>query len=641
MCGLAGIYVLDGTSAEAHRDLVDAMCATIDHRGPDDRGVVVSGPACLGSVRLKILDLSAAGHMPMEVRPAEAGATGAPLNERPGGLLVYNGEVYNFAALRDELEGLGHVFRSTSDTEVVLHAWQEWGPACVERFVGMFAFAHWDPASEELNLLRDRFGIKPLFVMRHEGLLAFASETKAFAPLQKTVRLNERRFLEWSLYQNVDVLTPEALVEGIESVLPGERVRIRGGSLERSRWYAPEERVERQRFDARAKESEDVVERRIEELLSTAVRDRLVSDVPVGTLLSGGLDSSLVSALAGRDTKQLTGFHVAIEGHPEHDESRFARQVSGHLGIELIELPLNGERFRGALVRTIAACEQPLEHPNSVAYGLICEVARAHGVIVLLSGEGADELFGGYAWRYHRARRLTRVQRWLERLPRKLRRALELAGYASAGLPVTTHRIHELLPHAVSLIDRHARRAWRTRCTSAYDFVSDEADRAMLGLMLSDLSGFLTPLLRRLDRTSMTHSIECRVPFLDHRLVEEAVHLPLDLRVGRGRDKKRVLKRIAARHLPAGIVDRKKVGFPLPLADYVAPLARPELFGGVCEELFGLTREGLSELLAEAPHNPLGFLNLASWEIWGRMALRGEPQADVEALVAELGSARG
>jgi asparagine synthase (glutamine-hydrolysing) len=368
------------------------------------------------------------------------------------------------------------------------------------------------------------------------------------------------------------------------------------------------------------------------------VRARLVSDVPVGTLLSGGLDSSLVTALAGRHTRDLTGFHVSIAGHPEHDESRFARQVAESLGIELVTHVLDARGFRSALVRTIAACEQPLEHPNSVAYGLICAEARRRGVIVLLSGEGADELFGGYAWSYQRARRLVRLQRLLARVPRRLRRALELAGYASAGLPVTAHRVHELLPQAVGWIDRHARADWRERCTAAYGFVRDPAERAMLGLMLSDLNGFLTPLLRRLDRTSMAHSTECRVPFLDHRLVEEALHMPLSSRVGR--DGKRVLKRIAARCLPASIAGRRKVGFPLPLAEYVEPLARPELFGDVCAELFGLTRPALRAQLDSAGANPLGFLNLASWEIWGRLVLRGEPVAQVESLVAEVAGDR-
>jgi len=623
MCGLAGVYCLRSERAgDAELVLVRAMCDAIGHRGPDDVGVVAAGRACLGSVRLKILDLSAAGHMPMG-----AGTS--------AGLLVYNGEIYNFRELRAELEAAGHAFRSKSDTEVLLHAWQEWGPDSVHRFVGMFAFAHIDPAGETLSLVRDRFGIKPLYTLEHDGLLLFASETKAFAPTGRTVRLDERRWLEWALYQNTDVLTPPSLVEGIESVLPGTRVVVRPDGRQTTSYYSPPERVDPALFARFERESEGAVEGQVEAALTAAVRARLVSDVPVGTLLSGGLDSSLITALAGRDTRQLTGFHVAIDGHPEHDESAHARAVAEHLGIELVTFPLSGPAFRGALVRTIVACEQPLEHPNSVAYGLISQVARSHGVIVLLSGEGADELFGGYAWRYHRARTLVRVQRWIERLPRRLRRALELAGYASAGLPVTSHRIHELLPHTVGLIDRHARRAWRTRCTAAYDFVSDPGDRAMLGLMLSDLAGFLTPLLRRLDRTSMSHSIECRVPFLDHRLVELAIHLPLRWRVGK-RDQKRVLKRIAARHLPDSIVGRRKVGFPLPLAEYVAPLARKELFGGVCEELFGLTAEGLEEALAKAPANPLGFLNLASWEIWGRLALRGEPQADVEALVADV-----
>ena len=623
MCGIAGLLCLGADCRdEDHVARVSAVCAAQAHRGPDDQGLQALGPVCLGAVRLSILDLSPAGHMPM---PDASGRW----------WITYNGEIYNFRALRAELEQLGHRFRSESDTEVALHALIEWGEEALERFTGMFALAFHDSETGALTLARDRFGIKPLYLRRAGEHVLFASEIGALLAGGEAPRLDRASLLEWFLYRSVDGLAPRTLFEGVRSVLPGQVVTLAGG-VERSRtWYAPAGRVRAEEWERFARLPAAKVRAELERALAQSVVDRLVSDVPVGTLMSGGLDSNLVTALAARE-RELTSFHVSVAGYPELDERPFAVAAAEHLGVELVCDELTAAGFRRELPRAIARADAPLTHPNSVAYARICRVARERGVIVLLSGEGADELFGGYAARYRRLRRLARIGRALRRLPARWRRRLEIAAYAGAGLPVASFHFEELLPQAVDLIDRGARRAHGRACAAAYDFVRSADERALLGAMLADLSDFLAPLLRRLDRMSMGASVECRVPFLDQRLVERAIHLPLAYRVGRRADK-RILQDVAARHLPERLARRRKMGFPLPLADYLAPLAREELFaGGFLREVLDLSQDGLRESLASWRASPDAFFSLLACEMWGRMAFLGETPEAIEERVAAL-----
>lgn len=621
MCGIAGLLRLDGSHAGPPDEaVVRDMCDLIAHRGPDDSGTARIGPAVLGSRRLAIQDLSPAGHMPM------ADASGRFW-------ITYNGEVYDFRELRAELEQQGVAFRSHSDTEVILEAWARQGSACLDRLTGMFALAILDGATRELVLARDRYGVKPLYWTRDRGRLLFASEIKALARHRAGNAVDQRSLAEWWLYRNVDALTPETLIEGISALLPGQLLRVRDGKVAVETWYDPASRVTAEAFAAAAAEPPDAIVGRVERLLDESVRLRLVSDVPVGTLLSGGLDSSLVTALAARHSADLTAFHVSVKGYEDLDERRFAERLTTHHRLPFVPMELTGELFRASLAEVTWLEDMPLTHPNSVAYRLIAGVARRHGVIVLLSGEGADELFGGYAWSYRRRRRQLRLEPWLARVPRPVRDWVSRWVYAMNGLPVTAHRFREQLPPAVELLDRFARADRAERCAEAYGFVADPVDRAVQGAMLADLGDFLAPLLRRLDRTTMGASVECREPFLDHRLVHAAINLPLDYKVGRRADKW-VLKQIATRHLPEGLVWRRKMGFPLPLEDYLAPLATPELFaGGFCEAGLGLGRRGIERWLAGWRGRVHGFFGLLGLELWGRMLLMGEtPQALTERL---------
>jgi asparagine synthase (glutamine-hydrolysing) len=627
MCAIAGMICLTpACGRDDHLEVVRTISDQQVHRGPDDQGAGALGGAVLASNRLSIIDLSRAGHMPMS---DEAGRA----------WIVYNGETYNFRQLRDELSALGHTFRSKTDTEVVLHAFQEWGDASFDKFVGMFAFAIFDRATQTTTLVRDRFGKKPLYYTVREGHLLFASEVKALLRVCGEPVLNGQRLIEWSLYRNTDFGSPETLVENVFSLPAGHSMRVANGHVERPRcYYSPERQVDQGVYERFGRQSPSAVTAEIESLIVSAIRERLVSDVPLGTLCSGGIDSSLVTALCARTLPDVTAFHVSVAGYAALDESRYAKQVADAAGITLLTCPIQAEAFRVNLPRAIYHNDFPLTHPNSVAFLLISEFARRHGVIILLSGEGADELFGGYMQRYRHFRHFRRTQRLLATFPRKVRKALAFAGYASEGIPVSSFAEYEgLLAHTVPFLDKFAREDLRLRCEEAYSFVSNAAERAVLGAMLADITNFLAPLLRRLDRMSMAASVECRTPFLDHQLVRGVLNLPLSYRL-RGRTDKWILKQVAARYLPQNVVYRPKVGFPLPVKDYLAPLARRDFFDhGFARDVLGMHRRGFDEAIANWQQNVHGFFNLLALEIWGRLFVLHEPVDAVTERIIRMG----
>ncbi len=613
MCGLAGLLRLDGRPADAADEAcVARMLARIAHRGPDDRGIERDGPLCLGAVRLAILDLSPAGHMPMR--------DGAGRR-----LLAYNGEVYDFERLRHELVAQGTALRSHGDTEVVLEALARHGPEVLARLTGMFAFALWDAAAQELLLVRDRFGVKPLYYARAGGRLLFASELKALVPELDRREVDPGALAEWWLYRQLDGLGERTLLRGVAQLPAGCWLRLRpDGSSELCRWYDPLREINPERYQRLAATPSEGVVAEVERALTESIRLRLVADVPVGVMLSGGLDSSLVTLLAARHQQDLTAFHVQVPAGPAFDERPYAEEVARRSGIPLVVRTLDPAAFRQGLAHVAWLEDLPITHPNSVAYYEIARSARARGVIVLLSGEGADELFGGYAWSHRRRRRLVRLAPLFRRIPPRLRDALTLFTYGMEGLPVTAHRFRDALPAAVTTLDRGLRAELAARAQAAFAFVADAGERAVLAGTVCDLADFLAPLLRRLDRTTMGASVECREPFLDPRLVHLALVLPAAWKVGRRADKW-VLKQIARRTLPRRHVFRRKMGFPLPLADYLAPLADGRAFvGGFVADALGLSRAAIQQILTTLPRSPHGPFGLLALELWGRIHLAGE-----------------
>jgi asparagine synthase (glutamine-hydrolysing) len=550
MCGIAGIFRFSPPFPVEEAPLL-SMRESMVHRGPDGAGLHRSGPVGLAHRRLSIIDL-------------EGGSQ--PLPNEDGSLqLVCNGEVYNHVELRPELQKQGHRFRTRSDNEVILHLYEEHGLEFVHRLNGMFAFALWDEREQRLLLARDRLGIKPLYYHANKKQLLFGSEIKA---ILRYPGFNPRPRLEgipeYLVFRHL--AGEKTFFLDILNLLPGHLLTVdRTGYAIRRYWAPPEEPSE-------APIPEPEWRRKADELLQDSVRLRLRSDVPVGTLCSGGVDSSLVTALAGRH--QRSPMHTFCVGFQESgfDERSYARLVSARYGTTHHELLIDSETFASQWPETIRLNDEPLDHPNSVAIYLISKLAKSH-ITVMLTGEGADELFWGYP-RYQIPYLTARWGAWIRifsplldpdsPFPRKLRdasrndspfhiNALYNSAFCDSGLPT---RLLEKGP-TVDL-------SFRQGCLE-----QGRTSPSPLGnLQRLELRTYLVSILNRQDKMSMGASIEARVPFLDYRLVEAVCNYPAgaNFRILRP---KHHLKRIARGYLPRPITRRKKVGFAIPLSDWL------------------------------------------------------------------------
>ena len=569
MCGIAGF--LSTGVARPDKGVLRAMGDALAHRGPDASGIFLSpdGRVGLSHRRLSILDLSPAGAQPMFSVDGSL-------------VLSFNGEVYNFREIREELEGKGHAFRGGSDTEVMLAAFVEWGVAgAVQRFIGMFAFALWDAGAEKLYLVRDRLGIKPLYLARLPGIFLFASELKALLAYPDFPRVVDRSALQYFLeFQYVP--GPHAIYRNVEKVLPGHIVEIDGDGMITDRdywdlfdhWGKPEGRPR----------TEGEYDEELSALLDSSIRYRMISDVPLGAFLSGGIDSSLVVALmrkaASGPVKTFSiGFHEA-----GYDESPHARAVAAHLGTDHHE-KICTPREAQALVRRIPdACDEPFADSSAIPTMLVSEFTRQH-VTVSLSGDGGDELFCGYP-RYAWVRQGNVVRgipgflrrplcSLLSRVPiHKVQRGAESVLYDdpaemyfhTVGI-FERRRLKEIVPEVVDDAHLSYFRTFRDpRCGGI-------VERAMA----TDIRTYLVDdILTKVDRASMAYSLEARVPLLDHRIVEFAARLPMEHKV-RGGGTKHLLRKILYRHVPRELIDRPKMGFGIPVNRWLRNELRPLL----------------------------------------------------------------
>ena len=609
MCGLVGILRRDGESADARS--IDRMLAPMLHRGPDGRGSWAENELALGHLRLSILDLSERASQPI----AAAGGQG---------VLVYNGEVYNFRALRSELEREGAVFASSGDTEVVLQALVRWGPErAIPRFNGMFALAYFDRRTRELWLARDRFGIKPLYLTERAGELLFASEPQALlAHPAMTCRPDRLAIGSFVLRGRQEARL--TFFEGVEAIEPGSWWRVRAGSPQRHRYFHVLDDLDVERL--LAADPRDAVPR-FEELLDESVRLHLASDVPLATICSGGVDSSLIAACASRHLKDLHCY--VADDSSEQGEGVAAQRVADHLGVHLTHVPMDRERHLRHWPEAVWFEGHPLYSRSSVALLVLGRACRADGVKVLLNGEGSDELFGGYrsqreayrAWGWR-----ARLARGLEPSRSRRRRSLQrLRSERFMGLP----RLDALGSHGLAVVDGDGelrRRALRAKLAP----VRSAADRAFLVRCLDDLYFTLDPLLRRHDRMAMAASIEMRVPFLENGIIDFGIHLPRRAKLRRGQSKW-VVKQAAEKLLPAEIVHARKRAFPMPGAFDVGSEAL--LAGGAAGELLHWTDRTQQTLISLARgREGLRFV-LVGLELWGRLYLRGEKP---DALASEL-----
>jgi asparagine synthase (glutamine-hydrolysing) len=563
MCGIAGIVDLNGLPP---LEVLEHARDTLAHRGPDDAGVFVNErrDAALLFRRLSIIDLSAAGHQPLK-------------NEDGSRWIVFNGEVYNFEELRGTLEAAGHRFRSGTDTEVVLHAYEEWGEGCVQRFVGMFAFAVWNDRARTLFAARDRIGIKPFYYQHLSSGIRFASELKALVALPAGQRQVDQAAL-WQYLARGYVCPPRTIYAGTNSLPPAHHLRwsAASGALQVERYWDP---VDAHRLGAAAHRNKprnmDEVVEELDGLLKTAVKLRLRSDVPLGAFLSGGLDSTLVvslmAAMAGSTVKTFT---IGFEER-QYDEAPAARRIAAHFGTEHRDLVAREQDALDIIPRLVDYYDEPFADSSAIPTCLVSLLAHQH-VTVALSGDGGDELFGGYQHyrtidaRLKYARAVPDFARgYLSRVGEALpdsRLQTALASLRTANGPegffdyfTSIWRPYELQRLAPGLIPAPLAGASRVNGT-ATDLET---------FMLSDLQRYLPhDILTKVDRASMAASLEARVPLLDHRVVEFVVGLPEGIRI-QGATHKVLLKRLLARYIPAAIIDRPKSGFAVPLSDWL------------------------------------------------------------------------
>lgn len=534
---------LDGSPALTER--VRTMTAVMHHRGPDDQAVWSAERIALGATRLKIVDLTEAGRQPMT--SADGRAT-----------LVYNGEIYNQLSLREELKRNGVQFRSRSDTEVLLEAWRMWGERSFSMFDGMFAVAVWDAGSRSLLLARDSLGIKPLYYTRIGDIVAFASEARALIAIDNSLGDFRREALEEYLTFR-DVAGEGSLFGRIQRLLPGHAFRI----------SQTESRTWKFTGDSNRKPADDDLETTIDR----SVRSQMAADVPVGTLCSGGIDSGLVTYFAARAAvKPLKAFTVTFPGSPL-DEFESARATANLVGAEHFVLEADPRKFADDLPKLARHCDEPIKYENTVLLYQVCAMARDAGVIVLLSGEGADELFGGYPHFVGMAR-LSRYRLWQGAflggvrpsrlpLPVRLRRAVyrltadtdDLLMYSSAF--TSSGDLEKLLRRSV---------------TGNFPFRRSVLS-ATRGLGLAermrryDIATYLPPILMRQDKASMAASVETRVPMLGREVVAEALSISAQ-RLANGSGKL-PLRRLAERKLPPATLLGRKIGFSVPIGDWI------------------------------------------------------------------------
>jgi asparagine synthase (glutamine-hydrolysing) len=544
------------------------MCEVIRHRGPDDEGIHVEAGVGLGMRRLSIIDLST-GHQPIH-------------NEDRTVWVVFNGEIYNYRELRSELEGAGHRFYTSSDTETIVHAYEEWGEDAFERFRGMFGVALWDRTGRALFLARDRAGIKPVYFAEQDGRICFGSEIKSLlvAGVDRTLDLAALDHYLTFLYTPRD----GSIFHAVRKLPPGHLLRWRDGrTVVRPYWQLPVE----ESFSGTTSEAADG----LHDVLRDAVRSHLVSDVPLGAFLSGGIDSSLVVGLMSEvSDRPVKTFSIGFD-EPQFDELEHARQVAAHFHTDHHEFVVRPDGL-SILDRLIGHFDEPFADSSAIPTWYVCEMARRY-VTVVLSGDGGDELFGGY-------------DRYLPH-PR-------VAAFDRLGIPAgrqVAAALWPVLPHGTRGKNflRHVARDDQGRYLDSSAFFqpdekaalytpdvlssihTDAAERA-LGAQFEGLSrlpfasqmmkfDFRTYLpedvLVKVDRMSMAHSIESRVPLLDNRVIDFAARLPADMKIRDGR-RKLLLKEVASRLLPADIVHRRKQGFGVPVGVW---------FRGTLREAFG------------------------------------------------------
>ena len=644
MCGIVGFRSIK--QFQALQEFLPEAVAKLRHRGPDDSGLFFDEPygIGLGHRRLSIIDLTEAGRQPMS---SDDGTVH----------IVYNGEVYNFKEIRETMKKKGHGFKSNTDTEVILKSYIQWGIECLQRFVGMFSLAIWDGRNQCLYLARDRLGIKPLFYYFDKKHLLFASELKGLMAFKIFEREVEHDSISLFLHYQY-VPSPKTIFKNTYKLLPGNYLKFDGKQLSTNVYWSPPHGTES--VSSTAMDEEKQVQQ-LEDLLTQAVDARLISDVPLGALLSGGIDSSLIVALMQKvSSTPVRTFSIGFyeEGY---DEAPWAAKVAGHLDTDHTELYVTPQEAMEVIPSLPEIFDEPFADSSAIPTCLVCQMARDH-VTVALSGDGGDEQFSGYVRYWSTQAVATRLKhlpgsvksaaaallgtipyRWVERcylpwsqyLPQRFR---------VANFPDKWQKLIQLLDQAtIADIYRMTVCLWskdevlqlmgKYLPESQYEKTfSETEDRPILSrLMQVDQKTYLPDaMLTKVDRASMATSLEIRVPLLDHRVVEYTALLPDDLKYRNGTGKY-LLKKILTRYLPANLLERPKMGFGVPidrwfrkelkdlLLDYLSPkrLKKEGLFDHT------LVEDRLKEHISGQMNHQYRLWALLVWEMWRERWLGG------------------
>src|SRR5262245_5698396 len=643
MCGICGITLPDKLSRHVERERLVAMRDTLAHRGPDDAGIMIDGSAGLGFRRLSIVDLSG-GRQPMS-------------NEDDSIWIVFNGEIYNHRELRPILEERGHIYRNLSDTETIIHLYEEFGPSGVEKLRGMFAYAIWDSPRRRLVLARDRLGIKPLYyVSGEDGSLHFASEIKALIESRAiSPELNYNALADYAA--NRYTSGEETLFRGVKRLLPGHTLVWCEGKIKIERYWdlsftKPEQTL-----------SEAEYVERFNHLFRECVESHLMADVPLGMFLSGGIDSSAIAAVMSRLVKDpIKTFSVAF-AEREANELEYAREIAKAFKTDHHEIIVSPEQFFESLPALVFQEDEPIAHPSSVPLYFVSDLARQH-VKVVLTGEGSDELLAGYN-KYRVAiynLLLGRIYERMAPLPVRslVKRKIKSLNGGSRARRVL-QRTFLCLPAEIKDVyfdnfavyspnmqqqlfsrETYAQMRDHDPYRTALNYLDQsDAENLLDKLLAADLQTYLHELLMKQDQMSMAASIESRVPFLDHKLVEFATHLPESMKL-RGWTTKYVLRRAMRGLLPAEILTRKKMGFLVPVESWFRGRYRRVLDEYVLSERTlargffnaGYVRE-LAARHANGENHAERLWMLVNFEIWLRRFFDGEIPA-IEAKSLEL-----
>lgn len=583
MCGIVGF--VSETAFHSLREQLPLATASLSHRGPDDAGLYLNAKpgVGLGHRRLSIIDLSMAGHQPM-----------ATIDGRFH--IVFNGEIYNYREIRNILEKQGDQFHSATDTEVILKAYRRWGSACLERFVGMFAIAIWDQWAKELFLARDRLGIKPLYYYVDRGVFLFASELKALMAFESFPKSVDAEAVSLFLHYQY-IPAPRTVFSHTRKLQPGHFLHYNADGLTDRRWWSPVITADQDTTAVDMSEAEAISQ--LDDRLTQAVSDRLISDVPLGAMLSGGVDSSAIVAIMQKiSTAPVRTFSIGFDAQ-SFDEAPWARKIADHLRTDHRELYVTGANALDVIPRLPEIYDEPFADSSAIPTFLVSQLTRKQ-VTVALSGDGGDEQFAGYV-RYWMTQAMASWAKWLpsdlahrlketlaklppatvnrfycaicNALPRRLRMENFPDKWQKLIGQLGYSQLSDLYRMTVSIWSKDdiLRLTGRPVPESTFDYVFAEslAETSLKKLMAVDQQTYLPDaMLTKVDRASMAVGLEVRVPLLDHRVVELTSRLPDSLKYRNGKGKY-LLTELVCNYVPRQLIQRPKMGFGIPLADWL------------------------------------------------------------------------